>query len=155
MRWILPFLFVVSGTALAQEASPLGLTNAIAYRWDDVSGLVAPPDSGAVEDGEGHLAWFDLTDGTARLDVVVAHGSIALVTMTVDRNEDLEQLSTTAQQYAAALGAPADGAFYTAAQLRTANASAPYVDIAFVVGEGKTILRKPSAPPPSAPPPGN
>ena len=53
--------------APAETLNPVGIANAIAFRWADVAPVVPPPDSGAVAEGEGRLVWLAPDAETDRL----------------------------------------------------------------------------------------
>ena len=131
----------------AEQASPLGLTQAVGYAWSDVAALVPPPDSGTAD--AGHLVWTDLPSGVARLDVRLRGGTIAAVTTTTPGSAD--EMAALVARFEESMGAPADGRFYTADQFRALNPQAPHLDIRVDPASGRTTFRQPSAPPPPAP----
>ena len=75
------------------------------------------------------------------------------MTFTASAPARVAEFEAVAARLRDALGAPADGDFWTAAQLRTLPGERPYVDLAVRPERGEYALRKPTAPPP-APPPG-
>lgn len=133
----------------AEQANPLGLTQAVGYPWVQVSQLVPPPDGGTVDDGAGDLFWTAPDPNVSRLDVAVRSGAVYAVTTTTPDNT--QEMAALVNRFAAAMGEPADGEFYTAAQFREVNPQSPHLDVRVDPEAGTTTLRLPDTPPPAAP----
>ena len=150
MRRIALLFALVPALAFAQDAqepaNALALTQALGAPWGQVSGLVVAPDAGAVEDGAGDLVWNAPAPNVSRLDVAVREGTVLAVTTTTPEGAD--QMAQLVARFEEAMGAPADGEFYTAAQFRDVDPEAPHVDVRIDPDAGQTTLRLPSTPPP-------
>ena len=166
MRLALPALLALAAAGAAAQApppppespepsfrSPVTLRNAVGHSWTDAAALVSPPDSGAVAGGEGRLVWTDPDPETDRVEVRVRHGAVDAVALTTSDPAAAAALERQAARLAARLGPPADGDFYTAAQLAALPGTRPYPDLAVRPERGQLVLRKPLAPPPAAAPP--
>ena len=113
--------------------------------WAEVEGLAVRPDSGAVVDEAGRLVWLDVDRDASRMEVVVEEGSVVRLTFDV-RPSKAGPLRDLAESIEGEVGPPADGAFYTAAQLATLDDPPPFDgDAAFDVGALRMTVRVPTA----------
>lgn len=136
-----------------RERALEGAARLVGFRWLDVAERLPVPDSGAVDQGRGRVAWRQSPVRLLGVEMDVAGGTVHAVALVFPADSGVVvRMGEVQAALEARSGPPADPPFFSADQVQAVPGFG-WVDLWLDASRHRLVVRKPLTPPPPAPPP--